>query len=352
MLEQSLFTRELPAGPLDIVGDVHGEIEPLRQLLRNLGYGDDGEHVRGRFLVFVGDLTDRGPDSPAVVHLVRTLMQRGLALAVAGNHELNLLRRDAKDGNGWAFEDNHDRKRDKYLHSRDAGHEERIEIYEFFRSLPLVLQRRDIRIVHACWHDDSLKALTGVRTSDLAAAFEHFEANVDQKIRSEGLASEAHREQVHRLDNPNSRPPLLRASAQADELRQMGNPIRVLTSGMERQAEQPFFSSGKWRMVERIPWWKEYRQQRPVIVGHYWRWPTEVERGVFDKDGPDLFAGVAPHEWLGPNRNVFCVDYSIGRRFRERELGYAVGSCATLAALRWPERELVFEDGHRLQTSE
>ena len=49
-------------GPVDIVGDVHGEIEALRSLMHHLGYADDGPHPNDRRLVFVGDLTDRGPE--------------------------------------------------------------------------------------------------------------------------------------------------------------------------------------------------------------------------------------------------------------------------------------------------
>ena len=49
------------AGPLDIVGDVHGEIDALQNLLNHLGYGEDGVHQGGRRLVFLGDLIDRGP---------------------------------------------------------------------------------------------------------------------------------------------------------------------------------------------------------------------------------------------------------------------------------------------------
>jgi hypothetical protein len=61
-------------GKLDIVGDIHGEIEALDALLTVLGYGPDGEHAQGRRLVFVGDLVDRGPDSPAVVERVMKLV--------------------------------------------------------------------------------------------------------------------------------------------------------------------------------------------------------------------------------------------------------------------------------------
>ena len=55
---------ELFDGPLDIIGDVHGECGTLCKLLDRLGYDGNGDHPEGRRLVFVGDLVDRGPDSP------------------------------------------------------------------------------------------------------------------------------------------------------------------------------------------------------------------------------------------------------------------------------------------------
>ena len=47
-------------GPLDIVGDVHGEIGPLQALFARLGYDERGLHTTRR-LVFVGDLTRPRP---------------------------------------------------------------------------------------------------------------------------------------------------------------------------------------------------------------------------------------------------------------------------------------------------
>lgn len=61
----------LPAGPLDIVGDIHGEYEALCSLMAHLGYDPQGKHPDNRTLVFVGDFCDRGPDSPAVLALIR-----------------------------------------------------------------------------------------------------------------------------------------------------------------------------------------------------------------------------------------------------------------------------------------
>jgi hypothetical protein len=50
---------------------------------------------------------------------------------------------------------------------------------------------------------------------------------------------------------------------------------------------------------------------------------------------------------MGPRRNVFCVDYSAGGRYAERARGGTPPWQTRLAALRWPECELAFDDGER-----
>ncbi len=83
------------SGPFDVIGDVHGCHAELVQLLERLGYavsGSDAVHPDGRTAVFVGDLVDRGPDSPAVLRLVMGAVAAGHALAVPGNHENKLVR--------------------------------------------------------------------------------------------------------------------------------------------------------------------------------------------------------------------------------------------------------------------
>jgi protein phosphatase len=82
-------------GPFDIIGDVHGCRLELTELLTRLGYrveGDFAEHPAGRRAVFVGDLVDRGPDTPGVLRLVMNMVAAGTALCVAGNHENKLVR--------------------------------------------------------------------------------------------------------------------------------------------------------------------------------------------------------------------------------------------------------------------
>ena len=73
-------------GPFDIVGDIHGCAAELETLLAKLGY-TDGVHPEGRTAVFVGDLVDRGPDSPGVLRRVMSMVKSGNALCVPGNHE-------------------------------------------------------------------------------------------------------------------------------------------------------------------------------------------------------------------------------------------------------------------------
>ena len=49
-------------------------------------------HPEGRMAFFVGDLVDRGPDTPGVLRLVMGMVAAGTAMCVAGNHEDKLLR--------------------------------------------------------------------------------------------------------------------------------------------------------------------------------------------------------------------------------------------------------------------
>ncbi|MFI6481999.1 polynucleotide kinase-phosphatase [Nonomuraea sp. NPDC050663] len=135
-------------GPFDIVGDIHGCRSELQTLLSTLGWQPgreidgrwepgteingtwhpatadptaadsttsvsspapasapvpadhprpevrwvDARHPDGRTAVFVGDLVDRGPDTPGVLRLVMSMVEAGRAICVAGNHEQKLVR--------------------------------------------------------------------------------------------------------------------------------------------------------------------------------------------------------------------------------------------------------------------
>ena len=92
--------RKYEHGPFDIIGDVHGCIDELLDLLSQLGYHvvqENGAYQvtppAGRKAVFVGDLVDRGPGIPRVLRLVMSMVEAGTALCVPGNHDLKLVRK-------------------------------------------------------------------------------------------------------------------------------------------------------------------------------------------------------------------------------------------------------------------
>lgn len=85
--------RQNDPGPFDLIGDIHGCREELEELLSTLGYRlDTHTHPRGRRVVFLGDLVDRGPEVPGVVRTVMQLVENGTALCVIGNHDAKLAR--------------------------------------------------------------------------------------------------------------------------------------------------------------------------------------------------------------------------------------------------------------------
>ena len=81
-----------------IVGDIHGELGGLTEILLHAGVTDRRGHWTGgdSILIQTGDVIDRGPDSRAAVSLLRHLQQEAVAssgtvVRCCGNHELMLL---------------------------------------------------------------------------------------------------------------------------------------------------------------------------------------------------------------------------------------------------------------------
>lgn len=313
------LVRSLFEGPLDIVGDVHGEIDALHALLHRLAYLPDGTHPEGRRLVFVGDLVDRGPNSPAVAEFVRQLVEKERAQCVLGNHEFNILVGSRKPDNVWFF--HHAPREGQRREERpevSANERDRETMLRFFAALPLALERPDARIVHAAWND-----------AIIAAA------------RQATRADELHRDSQRRIEESIER----RGLHDQTEIRlaqQNENPVKFLTSGPEAQADKPFESMGKLRHERRVAWWHEYTG--PLCVfGHYWRilLPGEI-------DNERLFADIPHNATLGRG-DALCIDYSVGKRFKERAApGFAGVYRTRLAALRLPERTIVYEDGSQL----
>lgn len=295
------LVQSLPPGPLDIVGDVHGDLLALENLLRHLGYDPQGRHSEDRRLVFVGDLVDRGPDSPGVVALVRELIQNERAQCVLGNHELNLLLGREKADNGWFFgrpckAEGNSRPNEQQVLDRDDA---RNELLAFFQQRPLALFRDDVRVVHAFWQPEMVSMAS--EAADVVEFYQQHRYNIDLglAIRSDLLPW------------------------QRDQRHQNLNPVKVLTSGLEMKAKPTSAAGGKSRQLERFQWWFEYQDEAYCFFGHYCQ-PYETPRS--------------------PTR-AFCLDYGISRRWLPKDPADVSPRKWRLAAARYPELQVVFDNG-------
>eukprot|EP00658_Telonema_sp_P-2_P037312 TRINITY_DN2683_c0_g1_i5.p1 TRINITY_DN2683_c0_g1~~TRINITY_DN2683_c0_g1_i5.p1 ORF type:complete len:280 (-),score=65.91 TRINITY_DN2683_c0_g1_i5:169-1008(-) len=258
---------------------------------------------------------------------------------VLGNHELNLLRGDHKHGNSWFYGEPEVIRKDKFAVSFQMLADEgcREEVLEFCRAMPLVLEREDMVVVHACWHEGSADALRDLEQQDVTEVFDLFARQIASRIEAGGVVD----------------------ADTIDQMEQNENPVKVLTSGMEVPAPEPFFAGGKMRTLERERWWESYdgADKKLVVFGHYWRrFMGEVAEEVselhpegFHPTGPDMFPGNAPNQLLGGSKKAMCVDFAAGVRYEERGMSLKEGSLGThLAALRLPEMDVHLEDGRVL----
>lgn len=134
--------RSLPHEHIDVVGDVHGLYDDFAMLAGQLGWRIEDGVLRHtdprRKMLFLGDLVDRGPDSLAMLRLVRRSVLEGTALAIQGNHEAKLVQfLDAMRGEGlkerWSSYANAEAGMKLLLECSDA---ELDELVGFMRRLP------------------------------------------------------------------------------------------------------------------------------------------------------------------------------------------------------------------------
>lgn len=147
----------------DIIGDVHGCATKLESLLVDLGYRPDAPNSAyvhpDRTAIFVGDLIDRGPEQLRVLEVAEAMSDAGSAQVVMGNHEFNAIAYATE----WpAGSGNHLRphsvKNDNQHRAflEQVTGDERSRYLAWFWSLPLWLDLGELRVVHACWHPESV----------------------------------------------------------------------------------------------------------------------------------------------------------------------------------------------------
>lgn len=139
----------------DVISDVHGDHASLCILLESLGYRRQAGswRARGRLAVFCGDLVDRGPESRRVVETARRMVDDGQALAVMGNHELNMVLfhsetggrpLKAREGKAWS-------SHLATVRSYEGNTRQMREDTQWLAELPFWLELPALRVTHASW---------------------------------------------------------------------------------------------------------------------------------------------------------------------------------------------------------
>ncbi|OAN92658.1 metallophosphoesterase [Marinobacter sp. EhC06] len=150
----------------DLIGDIHGHASELEALLSKMDYVDKGgvwQHP-DRKVIFLGDFVDRGPEQVETVNIARSMVEKGKALAVMGNHEFNAV--------AWATEDPQNpgnylrphieknlKQHRAFLEQVGEGSELHQSMIKWFKTLPVYLDLPEFRVVHACWHGEHVSAM-------------------------------------------------------------------------------------------------------------------------------------------------------------------------------------------------
>lgn len=152
----------------DIIGDIHGCEKTLVELLLRLGYRkkDGVYHHAERKAIFVGDVIDRGPRIRESLAIVKSMVDQGAAHCILGNHEFNAVAYTTVVNNEDAdsrFLRIHDTRNNRLIQdtlTQFAPYPEEWRLYlDWFKTLPLFIEHEGFRVVHACWHEASVRYL-------------------------------------------------------------------------------------------------------------------------------------------------------------------------------------------------
>jgi Calcineurin-like phosphoesterase len=291
---------------LDVIGDVHGEIESLVALLTTLGYRNSGGAWRhtDRTAVFVGDLIDRGPGQVEVVELVRSMYDAGTAQVCMGNHEWNAIAWTMKDPtNPGAFLRDHGSgskraQHEAFLAQVGEGSARHREFVSWFAKLPLWLDLPGLRVVHACWQESQLAHLQarggGYVTEDLLVGA-HISGSADHvaiETTLKGIEANLPNGLTFRDKGGHERREA-RIKWWAPEPRTFRN--AVLVEGAEVLAQLP--SDALPSDVVEVD-----VDDRPVIFGHYWAKGTptlQSSKAVCVDYSATLGGSLVAYRWTG-----------------------------------------------------
>jgi hypothetical protein len=287
----------------DIIGDIHGHADQLRQLLETLGYeSSNGSYTppSGNQAIFVGDFIDRGPQIRQTLEIVKSMCDQGNALAVLGNHEYNALcyhtQNDNQEGE-WLRDRSckNVKQHVKTLQEFKNRPQEWQNYQDWFMSLPLFLDLGEIRIVHAAWVSPAIEKMRVWTGSDLT---EHPRLTPELLQKSAEKGSEKYKAFEAVLKGVEIELP--KDCQFKDKEKHPRNEIRI--RWWEPPADKSYgkaifprksLKCGDKRIEpEKIAGLTYYSDPVPIFFGHYWRDP-EV------------------HELKVQADHICCLDYSV-----------------------------------------
>jgi len=149
----------------DIIGDIHGHADALLRLLQKLGYThkDGGYSHPNRKVVFLGDFIDKGDQQAQVLNIVKNMIDHNTALAIMGNHEFNAICYHSINAKtGQPLRENSPKNQAQhqaFLNEYPLGDAKTHKVIQWFKTLPLFLDREEFRAVHACWDSHSIAVI-------------------------------------------------------------------------------------------------------------------------------------------------------------------------------------------------
>ena len=285
---------------IDIIPDIHGQLDKLEALLTQLGYqsstiGSDGwtwSHPE-RKVLFLGDYIDRGPQIWGTLRLVRRMVDNGNAIALMGNHELNAIAYHSKDESGHPLRPHTAKNTAQHQATLDdfIGRENELaDCIEWFKGLPMFLELDGFRAVHACWSDEHIKLLDGKNLHDR-----------DFLIKATAVKDSPEYEAIEMV---------------------LKGPEIVLPNGMEHTTPD-----GNYRPEMRVRWWGldgGAKSIADLVMPPGALKSQEIIPGEILAKTPNHPTAEKPvffgHYWLPPGAqkaplatNVCCLDFSAGK---------------------------------------
>lgn len=206
-----------------IIPDIHADFSRMEWSIKHAGSGDQ--------LIFLGDLIDAGktvkiPTDLKVLKYLRELTDKGKALSILGNHELNAIlfhRNYALTGKPLrSHSPNNLKQHNSFI--VEFGIQTKAAKYWtdwMLETMPLWIEFDGFRVVHACWTQSDIEIVMDRRPTG--------------HLKKEDLEEIALKES-----------PFARA-------------VESLVSGPEAKLPDPYFfndNNGKARTEIRLAWWK------------------------------------------------------------------------------------------------